>query len=263
MTTQECVDYLIVNEGFGAVCARRGHVRIRFRPFMLTEEAFCGVGFLLFKMPWRRAVASIYLADGWRDEILPWDCIGAVERIKEVVLQHQPRLADKVLRRMRPLHGIPRGSGMDWVFSKWRENPQLPQLAGLEDWQLPYADGLGSRYAWIDAFGTNCDLVMAEVGSGFPEPVRRILRLAVGKPLEAQADGDFGRYCVEAYGKAARTGEPLLEDIDAIITPVDGQPVRRRYSRLILPFRVSPERARLLGISFENPTVNLRRRGAG
>jgi hypothetical protein len=50
-----------------------------------------------------------------------------------------------------------------------------------------------------------------------------------------------------------------MEDVDAILRPPNGKSVRRRYSRLILPFRSPNGNARLLGISFENPAVDLRR----
>jgi hypothetical protein len=257
MSDQGCLDFLIRNCGFAAVRQLGNNAQVRFRPFTLTEPAFYGLGYLLYHLPWQRAMASIYVDEAWRDEILPWDHRGALEYIAEIVNEHQLRLSEKVLRRARPLGTIPTGSPMDWAFHVWRHRPDL---APSEHRGRILTDVIRGRYAWIDAYGPGRELIMAEVGGGFPAPVHAALEPALGARIEDQPDNAFGRYCAEAYGKVARSGEPLLEDIDAMVTPPNGEPVRRRYSRLILPFRVSDDHTRLLGISFENLAIDLRRR---
>jgi len=259
LTRQQCVDYLIVNLGFAAVRQLRGNLHIKFRPNVLTEAAFRRLGYLVYGLPWQRARVSIHIGDmprDWRDEILPWNRTEAIDRIIELVAEQQLRLSEKVLRRPRPIQTMPTGSPMHWAFHVWRHRPYLMPSENLE---RTLAEGIRGRYAWFDVFGPQREVIMAEVGAGFPAAVQAALEACIGARLQDQPNNAFGQYCAEAYGEAASSGEPVLEDIDAMVTPPDGKPLRRRYSRLILPFRVSDQHTRLLSISFENLAIDLRR----
>lgn len=259
MTELECVDFLIVNCGCGAVRQLDRNIQVRFRPSVLAEAAFDGLAILLHDRQWQRAVASMFIGGTWQHEVLPRNLEAAIERIKALVVHHQLRMGEKVLRKTRPLHSIPTGSPMGWVFQVWQRRSHLEPSRDL---RRTLAEEMGGRYAWIDAVGPNCQLIMAEVGRGFPDPVRATLNPGLGSRVEDQPDNAFGRYCAEAYGAIARSGEPTLEDVDAIMTPPGREPVRRRYSRLILPFRAAGGHVRLLGLSFENLAIDLRRRAS-
>ncbi len=260
MTRQQCIDYLIVNQGFAAVRQLYGNLHIKFRPYTLTEAAFRRLGYYLYGLPWQRVMATVHIGDmprDWRDEILPWDCMEAIDRIIELVAEQQLRLSEKVLRRPRPIRTMPTGSCMHWAFDVWRHRPYLMPSENLE---RTLTEGIRGRYAWFDVYNPQQEVIMAEVGAGFPAAVQAALEACVGRRLQNQPENAFGQYCAEAYGEAASSGEPLLEDIDAMVTPPDGKPVRRRYLRLILPFRVSARHTRLLSVSFEDLAIDLRRR---
>jgi hypothetical protein len=259
-TREQCIDYLILNQGFAIVRQQHGKLHIKFRPFSLTEAAFRRLGYLVHSLRWRRVMAAVHVGSDprhWQHEILPWDCMGAIGRILELVLEQQLRLNEKVLRRARPLRTMPRGSAMHWAFDIWQDRRYLEPSGKLE---RRLARGIRGRYAWFDVYGPQGKVIMAEVGAGFPDAVQAALEACLGTHLQDQHDDAFGRYCAMAYGEAARSGEPVLEDVDAVVTPPEGTPVRRRYSRLILPFRVSEQHTRLLSVSFENLAIDLRRR---
>jgi hypothetical protein len=259
LTPQQCIDYLVVNLGFAAVRQLHGNLHIKFRPHALTEATFYQLAHALLNSSWQRAMASMHVENtlrDWRDEILPWKRMDAIDRIVQIVREQQLRLSEKVLRRARPLQAIPMGSPMHWAFHVWHHHPHLTRSENLE---RVLAAALRGRYAWFDAFGPRREVVMTEVGTGFPAAVQAALEACMGARLQDQPDNPFGQYCAEAYGDAAGSGKPLLEDVDAMVTPPNGKPLRRRYSRLILPFRVSERHTRLLSVSFENLAIDLRR----
>jgi hypothetical protein len=259
---QACVDYLVRSLGFAVVRLRNGNLHLKICPQALTEAAFYRVGYLMYGLPWRRATVAMHVGGepcDWRHEILPWHCMEAIERIIECIAEQQMRLSEKVLRRPRPLGSMPKGSLMHWALDIWRHRPYLTPSENLE---RILAEAIRDRYAWFDVFFPQGEVVMAEVGGGFPAAVQAALEACKGARLQNHANDAFGRYCAEAYSEAARSGQPLLEDVDAMVTPPNGKPVRRRYSRLILPFRVSERHTRLLSVSFENLAIDLRR-GAG
>ena len=259
LSAQECVDFLVINCGLAAVQLINGSVHTRFRPSKLAAGAFEGLVFFLHDRRWRRAAASTFVEGKWRFEVLPHDREGAIDRVKAIVTQHRLLMGDAVLREERSLRSIPTGSPMHWALQVWQRQSFLAPTRRMQRSLVEETQG---RYVWIDAVGDDCELIMTEIGSGFPEPVRAALTPGVGGRLRDQPDDAFGRYCAEAYGAVAQCNAPMLEDIDAVMTPPSGRPVRRRYSRLILPFRSSGGRARLLGLSFENLAIDLRRRAS-
>jgi hypothetical protein len=259
MSEQECVEFLVANCGFGAVRQLDRNIEVRFRPSELAQATFDGLATLLHERHWQRAVAAMFTGGTWQHEVLPRNREVAFERIKAIVVHHQLRMSEKVLRQARPLHAIPRGSPMGWVYQVWQRRPRL---TASHDLRRSLAEETRGRYAWIDVIGPRCELIMSEVGSGFPASVCAALNPGLGNRVEDQPDNAFGRYCAEAYGAIADSGEPVLEDVDAIMTPPGREPVRRRYSRLILPFRSVGGHVRLLGLSFENLAIDLRRRAS-
>jgi hypothetical protein len=161
-----------------------------------------------------------------------------------------------VLRRPRSIDSIPLDSPLQHALCAWRRHPDLVKPGMM---QAMLADELKGRYFWVHASRRKHELIMMEVGSGFPETVRSVLNPGLGYRLEDQPDIAYGRYCAEAYGAVARSQVPSVEDVDAIMRPPKGRSVRRRYTRLILPFRSPDGNSHLLGISFENPAIDLRR----
>ena len=121
---------------------------------------------------------------------------------------------------------------------------------------------LKGRYAWVERETNTSPLVLKEIGDGFSDNMKAYLEASVGRPIDEQPDPIYARYCRDAYGTAASTGEPLLEAVDVqLLLPGEGE-VRRTYRRLILPFRPTLGRLRLLCASIEDDTVDLRGKAA-
>jgi hypothetical protein len=253
LTQDECIDFLIVNCGFAAIQIRDQIVHVRFRPETLAGGALAELLYRIYDTPWRRAAASTFVGGVWRHHVLPSDRDKVIEWFSAMDMQRKARSA--VLRHSRPAHNIPERSPMGRVLRQWRAHPDS-SAHDLRDVLVHDCEG---RYVWVDV-NENGALIMSELGQGFPEPVEASLKPGIGYQLQDQPDVVFGAYCAEVYGAAGRLGWPTLEDVDAIMTTPFGGRFRRRYSRLILPFRSSAQRTRLLGVSFEDPGIDLRAR---
>jgi hypothetical protein len=54
------------------------------------------------------------------------------------------------------------------------------------------------------------------------------------------------------------TGEPNLEDVDAVITWPQQPRISYRYRRLVLPFKGTQDSTLLLGATLVDPNIDLR-----
>jgi hypothetical protein len=255
LTEQECVDFLIVNCGFAAIRIRDQIVHVRFRPETLAGGALAELLYRIYDTPWRRAAATTFVGGIWRHHVLPSDRDKVIAWFSAMDMQRKARSA--VLRHSRPADNIPERSPMGRVLQLWRVQPHSPS----RDLHKLLVHECERRYVWVDV-NENGSLIMAELGEGFPEPVEASLKPGIGYQLQDQPDVVFGAYCAEVYGATRKLGWPTLEDVDAIMTTPLGARFRRRYSRLILPFRSLSQRTRLLGVSFEDPGIDLRARAS-
>ena len=256
MSLQQFVDFRVINCKWAALRHHQHRLHVRFRPGMVAEAALVELLYHACDVPWVRAAATMFIDNAWRDELLPLGREEAVRRLSSVVIESQLRPGHTVLRRSRPVQSIPSDSPLQHALRAWWRHPDLATSAKL---RTMLADEVKGRYFWVHASRKQRELIMMEIGGGFPESVLSVLHPGLGYRLEDQPDVAYGRYCAEAYGAVAQSGVPSMEDVDAILRPPYGKSVRRRYSRLILPFRSTTGNTRLLGISFENPDVDLRR----
>ena len=255
LTETEFVEFLTVNCGFAAIQFREHGIHVRFRPDMLAEKALAELLFRVYDAPWRRALATTFVDGAWRHDILPADRDRVIGRLSEIVMDRQAQSRRAVLRRSRPAQSVPALSPMGRILHEWHARPNAPSRE-LRSLLVHEIEG---RYVWVNAY-ENGNLIMAEIGRGFPKRVGATLEPGLGYRLQDQPDVVFGRYCAEVYGAAASLGMPMLEDVDAMMRPPDGQLIRRQYSRLILPFQSATASTRLLGVSFEDPGIDLRSR---
>ena len=80
----------------------------------------------------------------------------------------------------------------------------------------------------------------------------------VGMRVEDQPDTVYGHSWAEVYRQAKEMGQPILDEVDAFVEwPVVGRE-RRRFQRLVLPFRMKCGDTYLLGTTLEDLSIDLR-----
>lgn len=65
-----------------------------------------------------------------------------------------------------------------------------------------------------------------------PEERARLL----GSDIRKAPDAEYGDWCAEAYDRVVARGEPLIEDVRALVLRKTGAPVESRYRRMLVPF---------------------------
>ena len=251
---QDLFDYYLINCGFAAIGMSRTGVLVRLRPATVSDAALASVLFRLADAGHRSIAVELYDNEKWVCAIVGSEGVAAASRLADVIACRLTTASQTVLRR--PLH-----------FAAMP--PDCPLLQAIRVWErigcrtIPDLDpllhkALRGRYAWVERETRLSPLVLTEIGPGFPDSMKAFLEASLGRRIDGQPDPMYARYCREAYGMAADTGRPLLEEVDALLMLPGYGRVRRTYRRLILPFQPSLGRLRLLCASIEDEAVDLR-----
>ncbi len=168
--------------------------------------------------------------------IIGGEGIAAMSRLVEVVGPRLPFVRQAVLRRPLRLASMPASCPLLHAIRAWggigQQQNAGSRTAASQCTEWPLRVG-GAR-------DTNTSpLVLTEIGDGFPDNMKDFLDASLGRRIDEQPDPIYARYCRDAYGTAADTEQPLLEEVDALLMLPGHGRVRRTYRRLILPFKPS------------------------
>src|SRR5438552_5786865 len=204
---RDLAEFVILNLGFIAMAADRDSVRIRLRPAVAAPGALSALYLWLHKRPPRRIIVSWY--DGrWRDEIVGWGDNGwrRLTTLLEAAKFPTPgysreRASIERLGSANPLrHLLEDSSRLVCSVS----NPRL----------LPEA--LRGRYVLLTEDG-NGELRVSDFGSTMMSRSRWWRRRARGHRIDDMPDWSYGRWVGDAYREARQVGEPLLEEVKAVV----------------------------------------------
>ena len=196
LTEKEYIDFLTINCGFAAFRLKEQSIHVQFRPDILAGKALVELLFRVYDAPWRRALATTFVKAAWRHDILPADRAQVIRRLSDMVMDSQTQPHRAVLRRSRPAQSVP--SPMGKILHEWHNRPETPS----RELRRALVQEIEGRYVWVNGC-ENGDLIMTEVGRGFPKRVGAALQPGIGHRLQDQPDVVFGRYCAEVYGTAA------------------------------------------------------------
>lgn len=255
MTQSELELYLVRACGFALVRAEAQRLTLRLKPDIIRGATFAGLSYCLVDLPWRRAIAQLLVDNTYQTHFLPTSPSGAIEKLSLLVSGYCSLHKEGILRADRSLLDAAVHPQLLRIVQMWQSHAAFQLPSGLVD--VVNSDAQG-HYFIAKTSSRGDRLIMHDVGPGFPAHVQAVLRPGMGRRLEDQPDSTYGRYCAAAYGQVAASGRPSFEDVDAVMSPAHGPPIRRRYSRIILPFVTGPSEQTLLGVSIENNAVDLR-----
>lgn len=162
----------------------------------------------------------------------------------------------RVARAPCSLEALAPDSPLLVAISFWQEKART---FSLEPVRALLAREIGGRYMIVRVDPRTDELVIVEVGDGLPEFARSSLARCVGLRAQDQPDYDYGRSCAQAYREALARGEPVLEDVDAVVAWPGFGRMRRRYKRLMLPFTAGNGDRWLLTTTVQDPSIELLR----
>ena len=255
---QELLDHYLINEGYAAIGMSRSGVVVRLRPATVTDAALASVLFQLADADHRRVAAEFFESGRWNCAIVGSEGAAAVSCLADAVAHRLPPDKQAVLRRPLRLASMPASCPLLHAIRAW-DGIDSNKMGDLEPL---LHNALNGRYAWVERETRLSPLVLTEIGNGFPDNIKDFLDASLGRRIDEQPDPIYARYCREAYGTAADTEQPLLEEVDALLMLPGHGRVRRTYRRLILPFKPSLGRLRLLCASIEDGSIDLRGKAA-
>jgi hypothetical protein len=101
------------------------------------------------------------------------------------------------------------------------------------------------------------DLRIIYGGGGFSVYDSFSFASTVGKSIADQPDKAYGRWVKQSYAWCNGSGDPQIDDIDAIVEEPGHDPRRRRYQRLILRWKLPAGNVVLTGSSILSPTLSI------
>jgi hypothetical protein len=112
------------------------------------------------------------------------------------------------------------------------------------------------RYLEVDPQDGASKLVLGVVGEGYSLYGNGWKSGAVGGRFEDMPDFDYARRAAQAYREAFRTGQPIFEDVTAVVQLLRTGPLLLKYRRAILPIG-GEQPALLLGATLDQQVTHL------
>jgi hypothetical protein len=249
----ELIDYVIRNLGFVSIAEGKDSVRIRLRPSVVSQVAFSALLYWLHDQPIQRVLLSL-LDTEWSHELLR-SREETVQRLMSCITFHAGDRIGDFLERKRSLQVLPSTSPLRAVVDIWS------QCAGKFDRErfFPVLEkALNRQFVLVEANNDTPSLYFKDIGSGLPKLSEYCLPPNVNLRVEDQPDYAYGKWVSGLYRDVLTTGEPTLQEIDAVIRWPENPRKNYRYRRLVLPCKSEGNSTMLLGVTQLDPLINLR-----
>ena len=231
----DMAEYAVRNFGWIEVKIEEGHLSVRLSPRVAQSRALDAVYDLLTTSPGGGVHLILRLGDDWVSETQ--ESGGeAADRINQLVSQAHLRRSARFLAAQQPISVLFRDRKSALLDTLHR----TLQLHGKETAEAC------SRFAEEDPAGLTSILVGRKESSGRKWPLRHLGRgirfysaedreRLIGTDVRDSADRDYGEWCAQRYERAVASGDPLLEDVRAVVYRRNEPPFETSYRRLYVP----------------------------
>ena len=243
---EELRQFAVLNLGFIGLAISRSGIRVQLRPSLATQAALGSLYLCLHRHAPERIVLSWY--DGrWRHEIVGWHHDGW--RRITFLLQGPAHRAHGFSRARIAPDQLANANPLRQVFEDAR---RLSSFVGNPAQVLPAS--LSERYILL-LEDENRELRVCDFGNALMSRSPEWQSQAHGRRIDDLPDWNYGRWIADAYREAAHRGQPLLEEVAAMIDWPQLGTLSHAYWRLIVPGVAAGGRRRLLGITLDNASV--------
>ena len=253
LSGDELSKYVVKNLGFVAASESDGSVRLRLRPAVVAPTALSALFYWLHDQTIERVLISC-LDGEWSHELVR-SRDEAMRRLLALVKFITPDREGDFLSMPRPLHQLQHSSPLRAALDAWSAT------LGRYDAEVirpSLQKALDDRFVLVEAPDGSPNLLINDVGSGLTRLAEYWLSRARGLRVEDQPDYAYGKWVARLYQQALSCGEPLLEDVDAVVMWPDQPRQSYRYRRLVLPFKRRDGSSVLLGTTLHDPDIDLR-----
>jgi len=247
--------YVVKNCGFVVFRWIGRSATIKLRPAIVHSRAYGALMYLAADMS-PASVALSTFDDGWRHEVL--GSVGAALTRITWLIKAAQTVPGEIFRRNRNLSDLAPTDRWRGIVSNWTPAPSWPQIQGLLDEASHLAAG---RYSVFKRDADEGTFRFDEIGPGIPVWARLHYARAKGMRLQDGADHAFHKFCDSTYRDVCSANRPAIDEVDAVIAWPGFGPLRRRYRRLMLPYRDPANRHWMLSTTIEDPDIDLRASG--
>ena len=245
-------DYLISNMGWIGLTLRRGSWHIRLRPKVVSDCAVVGLLYWLRDHPSRPSAIS------WLDKI--WQ----LERAEstEAAISLLGYLLDRPNANTRSSPKfLSKPSGKAEAIWTRASSTVLPLLnmAGPSPVLFAAMDHyFNKRWSLLEVDKGSLAVSVIKLGKGYPPLHPSFNSGAHGKLLSEIADQSYSDWVARSYQAVAESGQPICEEVDAVIRwPRLGE-IRTRYLRVIIPVANFENSCRVMSASTNDSGIDLR-----
>jgi hypothetical protein len=250
-------DYTVKNLALVVLRAQDSIVEVRFRPTVVGDVALAGAMYWIGDYRPERTLLCHFddNTNAWRHSVGGrWD--RTLNRISYLVSAAKAQASKAVVTKELSPEQLPRNSCLSKALSQWKAASGFYERSAFH---VLLGATLENRYVVCSTPRRSQDFIISAVGSGLPRFAHEWLSRTIGKRAQDQPDSHYGQSCVNTYLQVLERNQPLLEDVDAIANWPDYGPTRRRYRRLILPFRDEKGVTRMLSATLPDSDIDLRK----
>jgi hypothetical protein len=248
----ELQEFAILNLGFIGLAISKGSVRIQLRPVLAKPAALGALYLWLHQCAPERVVVTWYNGR-WQDEIIGWHHDGW--RRITCLLERPEYPTQGFSRGTIPLDRLTTENPLRYVLE---DASRLASIVANPAQTLPAP--LADRYLLLME-DDNRELRVCDFGSALMTRSPQWQRRARGRRVDDLPDWNYGQWVADAYRQAGRSGQPLLEEVAAVIDWPELGTLSHAYWRLIVPGVGSGARTRLLGVTLDDASVGVHRVG--
>jgi hypothetical protein len=249
---RELHEFAVLNLGFIGLAVSKASIRIQLRPVLVKPAALSALYLWLHQCAPDRVVVTWYNGR-WRDEIVGWHHDGW--RRITCLLERPERQTPGFSRAPIPPDRLAAENPLRHVLE---DSSRLAGIVANPAQMLP--SPLGERYLLLTE-DDNRELRVCDLGRTMMSRSPRWRRRARGRRIDDLPDWHYGQWVADAYREARRSGQPLLEEVVAVIEWPDLGTFSHAYWRLIVP-RIGPDRrTQLLGVTVDNGDLGVHKVG--
>jgi hypothetical protein len=244
--------HAISNLGFIYLTGRQHGLVLSLRPKVVSLRALIAAVYLLSDLPQHRIVLAS-LSDGWNHRFFRNPSELTLELFAE--LRQRETTDSNFLRRKRSVDDIAKKSIFADLMRAWVSAGAVFDHEFLDTIAHCMLRG---RFALLKPQRDGHTLIIEDWGHSYGSFDKRWLSMSRGLRFEDQPDFRYALAAVDAYHEVLRSGRPLLDEIDAIVSHPQLGPRRLQYRRFILPIRAPTGEPLLLSTSLTDPNIDLR-----